>query len=99
MNILTYKSDIGQTIEEKIANEMVSIIESNLSIAKYNFKNNWIPDVVAKFMLDAVKENKVVFSIEMPDIIAHVLKEMQNEILKKRKLKKKIKGKGKKKAK
>lgn len=34
---------------------MVSIIQTNNSIAKYNFKNNWIPDQVAKMMLDAVK--------------------------------------------
>ena len=34
---------------------MISIIETNNNIAKYNFRNNWIPDVVAKMMLDAVK--------------------------------------------
>jgi hypothetical protein len=57
MNILNYKQSDGlnPTIEEKIATEMVSIIETNSSIAKYNFKSNWIPDMVAKMMLDAVK--------------------------------------------
>ena len=34
---------------------MVAILQANMSIAKYNFKNNWIPDVVAKMMLDVVK--------------------------------------------
>ena len=55
--------------------------------------------MVAKMMLDAVKENKNIFFIDMPDSIAHVLREMQNDILKKRKLKNRgKKGKGKRKA-
>ena len=55
--------------------------------------------MVAKMMLDALKENKNIFFIDLPDCIAHVLKEMQNDILKKRKLKNRVKkGKGKKKA-
>jgi hypothetical protein len=31
---------------------MVSIVKNNQSIAKYNFKNNWIPDVVARKLLN-----------------------------------------------
>jgi hypothetical protein len=30
---------------------MVSIVQSNNSIAKYNFRNNWIPDGVARKLL------------------------------------------------
>lgn len=31
---------------------MVSIVKTNSSIAKYNFKNNWIPDGVARKLLN-----------------------------------------------
>jgi len=39
---------------------------NNQSIAKYNFKNNWIPDVVARKMLIEVKDNKNIFLFELP---------------------------------
>lgn len=55
MNILNYKEDIGDTVEEKIEKELVSIVKSNQSIAKYNLRNNWIPDVIAKKLLNEVK--------------------------------------------
>ena len=52
MNILSYKEDIGDSIEEKIEKEMVSIVRNNQSIAKYNYRNNWIPDGVARKLLN-----------------------------------------------
>lgn len=95
MNILNYKEDLGDTIEEKIEKQILSILRHNSSIAKYNFRNNWIPDIIARKMLAEVKENKVVFLFELPDTISHPLVEMHAEIMKKRKPKKKKKGKGK----
>ena len=83
---------------------MIEIIKNNTSIAKYNFRNNWIPDVVARIMLAEVRDNKNVFLFELPDTISHPLVELHAEIMNKRKLKKKKgkgkgKGKGKKKSK
>lgn len=52
MNILNYKEDIGDTIEEKIEKELLSIVKNNQSIAKYNLRNNWIPDIIAKKLLN-----------------------------------------------
>lgn len=89
MNILSYKEDIGDTIEEKIEKEMVSIVKNNESIAKYNFRNNWIPDVIARKLLNEVKDNKNIFLFDLPDTISHPLRELHAEIMKKRKPKKK----------
>ena len=74
---------------------MLSIVQKNQSIAKYNFRNNWIPDGVARKLLNEVKDNKVVFLFELPDTVSHPIKELHAEIMKKRKPKKKKKGKGK----
>lgn len=74
MNILSYKEDIGDTIEEKIEKEMVSIVKNNESIAKYNLRNNWIPDVIARKLLNEVKENKNIFLFDLPDTISHPLR-------------------------
>lgn len=60
--------------------------------------NNWIPDVIAKKLLNKVKDNKAIFIFDLPDTISHLLKEQHAEIMKKRKPKKK-KGKGTKKSK
>ena len=73
---------------------MVDIVKNNQSIAKYNFRNNWIPDGVARKLLNEVKDNKVVFLFELPDTISHFIKQYHAQIMKKRKPKKK-KGKGK----
>lgn len=89
MNILNFKQDIGDTIEQKIQKEMLSIIKNNSSIAKYNFRNNWIPDSVAKSLLNEVRENKVIFLFELPETISYPIKQMHAEIMKKRKPKKK----------
>ena len=94
MNILGFKEEIGDTIEEKIEKEMLGIVMKNMSIAKYNFRNNWIPDGVARRLLNQVKENKVIFLFDLPDTVSHTVKELHAEIMKKRKPKKK-KGKGK----
>lgn len=75
---------------------MVSIVRNNQSIAKYNFRNNWIPDGVARKLLNEIRDNKNVFLFELPDTVSHPIKELHAEIMKKRKLKKK-KAKGKKK--
>lgn len=53
---------------------MVSIIKNNQSIAKYNFRNNWIPDGVARKLLTEVKDNKIVFLFELPDTVSHPIK-------------------------
>lgn len=55
MNVLGYKEDIGDTIEEKIEKEMIAIVQKNQSIAKYNYRNNWIPDGIARKLLNEVK--------------------------------------------
>lgn len=34
---------------------MVSIVKGNQSISEYNFRNNWIPDGVAKKLLNEVR--------------------------------------------
>lgn len=47
------------------------ILQNNVNIAKYNFKNNFIPDDVAKLIIECVKENKNIFIIDLPDCIAH----------------------------
>ena len=96
MNLLNYKVQIGNSDEEKIAKEILHILQSNTNIAKYNFKNNFIPDEVAKLMIDLVRENKNIFIIDLPDCITHELKELHAEAMKKRKPKKKKKKKAKK---
>ena len=55
MNVLGYKEDIGDSIEQKIEKEMIEIVRKNQSIAKYNFRNNWIPDGIARKLLNEVK--------------------------------------------
>lgn len=77
MNLLGFKQDIGETIEEKIEKELITIVKNNASIAKYNFKNNWIPDSIAKQLLMEVKENKTVFLFELPETISQDLKQFQ----------------------
>lgn len=99
MNLLNYKVQIGNSDEEKMAKELIYILQNNLNIAKYNFKNNFIPDDVAKLIIDVVRENKNIFIIDLPDCIAHELKELHAEVMKKRKPKKKKKKKGSKKPK
>lgn len=54
-----------------IAKEIIYILQKNVNIAKYNFRNNFIPDDVAKLMIDMVRENKNIFIIDLPDCIAH----------------------------
>lgn len=77
-------------------NSLLNVLKENKTIAKYNFKNNYISDFVAMKMLKEVKENKNIFIIDMPECIAFELKEHHAEIMKKRKAKKKPKkGKGK----
>lgn len=74
MNILNYQEDIGISIEEKIEKELLSIVKNNASIAKYNFRNNWIPDEILRKMLTEVRDNKVIFIIELPENMTHGLK-------------------------
>ena len=93
MNLLNCQIELGNSIQERIAKELCSIIEGNENIAKYNFRNNFIPDDIAKQIIDLVKENKNIFIIDLPECIAHELKELHSEVMKKRKLKKKKKGK------
>ena len=76
MNILGYKEDMGDSIEEKIEKELLEIVKKNTSIAKYNLRNNWIPDVVARKILAELRENKNVFLFELPDTISHPLVEL-----------------------
>lgn len=91
LHILGYKEDIGDSIEEKIEKELVSIVKHSNTIAKYNFRNNWIPDGVARKLLGEVRENKTVFLFDLPDTVSHPIKELHAEIMKKRKPKKKKK--------
>lgn len=67
---------------------MVSIVKGNQSISEYNFRNNWIPDGVAKKLLNEVRQNKTIFQFELPDTVSHQIKELHAEIMKKRKPKK-----------
>lgn len=53
---------------------MLEIVQNNQSIAKYNFRNNWIPDGVARRLLNEVKDNKTVFLFELPDTVSHPIK-------------------------
>lgn len=55
---------------------MVAIVKTNQSIAKYNFRNNWIPDGVARKLLNEIRDNKNVFLFELPDTVSHTIKEM-----------------------
>lgn len=65
------------------------MIEYNKSIAKYNFKNNYISNKVASIILELVRENKNIFVIDLPECIDYPLKQLHVEIMKKRKFKKK----------
>jgi hypothetical protein len=63
-------------LEEKIYVNLVELVRVHKSIAKYNFRNNYIPDGVAMKILNEVKENKNIYIFELPECIAHELKEM-----------------------
>lgn len=87
-------------LERKIMKKLCLLLRDNQSIAKYNFKNNYISDNLAMKMLNKVKDNKNIFIIDLPECITYELKEHHVEIMKKRKPKKKKAkkaGKGKKK--
>ena len=94
LNILGFRLDdiqMSDTLQEKIANHLIELVRSHKELAKYNFRNNYIPDCVVMKMLNEVKENKVIFILDLPECIAHELKELYVEIIKKRKPKKKKK--------
>ena len=55
---------------------MLLILKNNQNIAKYNFRNNWIPDIIAKKLLNEVKDNKNIFLFDLPDTISHPLREL-----------------------
>ena len=46
-----------------ISNDLIELVRSHKEIAKYNFRNNYIPNCVVMKMLTEVKENKVIFML------------------------------------
>ncbi len=66
LNILGFRLDdiqLTDSLQEKISTSLIQLIRSHKEIAKYNFRNNYIPDCVAMKILNEVKENKNIFMI------------------------------------